>query len=86
VSLQQSQQAFINHIKDPDNHPKVNGIEDRRMKIYRELFFNNILGFINGGFPVLSSLYQEDDWKQLVRQANRKYKPPLFEQPIHSNR
>ena len=68
MSLKQSQQAFINHIKDPQNHPQVSGIEDRRMKIYRDLFFNNVLGFVSGGFPVLNSLYEDDDWQRLVRQ------------------
>lgn len=68
MSLQLSQQAFINHIKDPKKHPQIKGIEDRRMKIYRDLFFNNILGFVSGSFPVLHSLYQEADWQQLVRQ------------------
>jgi hypothetical protein len=42
-------------------------VEERRLKIYRDLIYNNIEGFISGGFPVLRSLYAEDDWHGLVR-------------------
>ncbi|WP_416308049.1 DNA-binding domain-containing protein [Neptunicella sp. SCSIO 80796] len=66
--FQTVQQQFIRYIKDPDNHPAPSGIEDRRLKIYRELFFNNILGFLTNGFPVLASLYGEIRWQQLARQ------------------
>ena len=37
------------------------------MKIYNDLIYNNIEGFISGGFPVLRSLYREEDWHRLVR-------------------
>ncbi|KPH61560.1 putative DNA-binding domain-containing protein [Pseudoalteromonas neustonica] len=62
-----TQHAFMAHIREPQLHPKPNGIEDRRMAIYRDLFFNNINGFISSGFPVLKTLYSDDDWLQLVR-------------------
>lgn len=61
------QQQFMAHILDPENHPILDGIEDRRMGIYRELFFNNIKGFLNSGFPVLASLYSEKAWDELAR-------------------
>lgn len=66
-SFQAIQQAFIQHIKNPEANPFTDGIEDRRLKIYRELFFNNILGFLSSGFPVLQSLYSEQQWKVLAR-------------------
>ncbi|HEA18254.1 MAG TPA: DUF2063 domain-containing protein [Pseudoalteromonas prydzensis] len=62
-----SQLAFMAHIRDPQLQPKPDGIEDRRMAIYRDLFFNNINGFISSGFPVLKTLYSDDDWIRLVR-------------------
>ncbi|MFM9709917.1 HvfC/BufC family peptide modification chaperone, partial [Streptomyces galilaeus] len=43
------------------------GFEERRMAIYRDLFFNNIEGFITSGFPVLRTLYSTDDWNTLIR-------------------
>ncbi len=66
-SLRETQYAFIQHIKNPQANPFDGGIEDRRLKIYRELFFNNILGFLSSGFPVLESLYCEQQWKLLAR-------------------
>jgi hypothetical protein len=63
----ETQQAFMQHIKDPDNTVFAGGIEDRRLKIYRELFFNNIMGFLDSGFPVLKSLYNEESWQALGR-------------------
>ena len=68
MQFQQVQQAFIAHIKDPQHQPAPQGIEARRMAIYRELFFNNVEGFIASAFPVLKSLYKDADWQVLVRQ------------------
>ncbi|MCO7188374.1 MULTISPECIES: putative DNA-binding domain-containing protein [unclassified Pseudoalteromonas] len=68
MSFQQIQAEFMAHIKDPDVHPAPEGIEDRRMQIYRELFFNNIEGFVASTFPVLKSLYEEQTWLTLVRE------------------
>lgn len=68
MQFQQIQQAFIAHIKDPLNHSAPAGIEDRRMAVYRELFFNNVEGFICSAFPVLKSLYDNMAWQGLVRQ------------------
>ncbi|MDP5031484.1 DUF2063 domain-containing protein [Paraglaciecola sp.] len=74
------QQQFIAHLKDPDNVAFDYGIEDRRLKIYRELFFNNILGFLSSGFPVLASIYQEQEWLRLARQffASHRCRSPYF--------
>lgn len=66
-SFQDTQHAFIQHIKNPQANPFSGGIEDRRLKIYRELFFNNILGFLSSGFPVLESLYSAQQWQALGR-------------------
>lgn len=61
------QYRFAAHIRDPEKNPAPSDIEDRRMKIYRELFYNNVEGFLANGFPVLRSLYSDDDWHALVR-------------------
>ena len=58
---------FTAHIRDPENNNAPAGIEDRRMKIYRELFYNNVEGFISSTFPVLKSLYSEENWHSMVR-------------------
>ncbi|WP_158967469.1 DUF2063 domain-containing protein [Paraglaciecola sp. L3A3] len=66
-SLKQAQMDFVAHIKNPDENPYQGNIEDRRLQIYRELFFNNVEGFISSAFPVLKSVYSQQDWQQLVR-------------------
>lgn len=68
MQFQKIQQVFIAHIKDPEHQSAPEGIEDRRMAIYRELFFNNVEGFIASAFPVLKSLYKDTAWHALVRQ------------------
>jgi hypothetical protein len=79
-SFSETQHAFIQHIKNPQANPLVGGIEDRRLKIYRELFFNNILGFLSSGFPVLESLYSEKQWQDLARNffVEHKCRSPYF--------
>ena len=62
-----TQFEFAAHIRNPDINAAPNGIEDRRMGIYRELFFNNIEGFLSSSFPVLRSLYNEEQWLELAR-------------------
>jgi len=58
-ALARLQTGFAAHIRDPQNKPAPDGIEDRRMGIYRELFFNNIKSFISSNFPVLKTLFSE---------------------------
>ncbi len=71
---------FMAHIRDPDNNKAPAEIEDRRMGIYRELFFNNIEGFVASAFPVLKSLYNKQDWNNLIRQffVEHDCKSPYF--------
>jgi hypothetical protein len=66
-SLADVQRAFAAHIREPSVHPAPADIEDRRMKIYRELFYKNIEGFISSAFPILRKLYSDTDWHQMVR-------------------
>lgn len=67
VGLKESQLGMAAYLRDPDNSPAPAGVEDRRLKIYRDLVYNNIEGFISSGFPVLRSLYDDGQWEQLVR-------------------
>lgn len=78
--FQRLQFAFTAHLRDPEKSPAPTGIEDRRMKIYRELFYNNVEGFIANGFPVLRSLYYDASWHRLVRDyfARHQAHTPFF--------
>jgi len=66
--FQEKQYAFARHIRDPKNNPAPIDTEDRRMAIYRELFFNNLLNLLGQTFPVLKKLLTKDKWRSLVRQ------------------
>jgi hypothetical protein len=68
MSFIEIQNEFMAHIRKPTQNKKPQGIEDRRMAIYRDLFFNNIDGFISSGFPVLKSVYSNKNWQKLIRQ------------------
>jgi len=61
------QYAFARHIRDPDNYPPPLAAEDRRLAIYRELFFNNIHRLITQTFPVLRKLHNKDQWDRFIR-------------------
>jgi len=63
----QDQRTMAAFLRDPGNNPPPAGVEQRRLKIYQDLVYNNIEGFISGGFPVLRSLYGDDDWHAMVR-------------------
>jgi hypothetical protein len=67
ASLRDSQMSMARYLRDPQGEPAPAGMEERRLKIYRDLVYNNIEGFISGGFPVLRSLYEDEDWHALVR-------------------
>jgi hypothetical protein len=62
------QYAFARHIRDPENNPAPTDAEDRRMAIYRELFFNNLRNLISQTFPVLRKLYSKEKWESFIRQ------------------
>ncbi len=66
-SFQVTQRQLAAHLRDPENNPGPTGIEDRRLAIYRDLIYNNIEGFISGGFPILRQLYSDEAWHRLVR-------------------
>ncbi len=65
--FQQKQYEFTAHIRDPKNHALPKNVEDRRMNIYRELLFNNVVEFIGNGFPVLKTFYSEQQWLKNIR-------------------
>ena len=50
------------------------------MGIYRDLLYNNVEGFIANGFPVLRSIYSDDNWHKMVRDffAHHQCTTPYF--------
>lgn len=78
--LHDQQFAFSRHLRDPSANPPPPGIEERRLAIYRDLFFNNIEGLLAGNFPVIRKTLGDDAWRGLVRAfyANHRSHTPLF--------
>jgi hypothetical protein len=82
VAFQTLQAQFAAHIRNPDQAPAPAGIEERRLKIYRDLFFNNVESAIASAFPVLRKLTEEARWQRLVRAFYHEHAAhtPLFHQ------
>ena len=55
------------HLRNPEHNAAPSGLEDRRLQIYRDLIYNNVEGFIRGGFPILRSILSDELWQPLVR-------------------
>ncbi|MBD9468422.1 putative DNA-binding domain-containing protein [Pseudoxanthomonas sp. PXM01] len=79
-TLRDQQFTLSNHLRDPQAHAAPPGIEERRLAIYRDLFFNNIEGLLAGNFPVIRKTLGDDAWRGLVRgfYANHRSHTPLF--------
>jgi hypothetical protein len=77
--FQNEQDIFTTHIRSAQHHT-IEGIEDRRLNIYRELFYNNIESFVSGTFPILKECISHDEWHQMVRSffIQHKCKSPYF--------
>ncbi len=80
--FRQLQYNFAAHIRDPENNPAPENLEDRRLSIYRDLFFNNQVNFIVNTFPVITSIYGENRIREMVRAFFSTYEnhSPYFRQ------
>ena len=80
LSFKDHQFQFTAHIRNPEKNPIPDGVEDRRIAIYRDPFYNNIEGFIASGFPVIRSIYNDENWHEMISDffANHKARPLTF--------
>jgi len=71
---------FAAHLRDPALFRAPTDVEDRRLQIYRDLFFNNICGFLAGGFKRLHACMGDAAWRELIRDFYRDHAShtPLF--------
>jgi uncharacterized protein len=74
------QYRFAAHLRDPRRNKAPAGIEARRMKIYRELFYNNVEGFLASAFPVLRKITPDTRWHAMARDFFSRHQShqPLF--------
>ena len=82
VDFRSKQAEFAAYIRDPENNPVPADVKEQRMAMYRELFFNNIEGFLSGNFPVLRKILNDQQWLALAQDFFAKHpcQSPYFSQ------
>ena len=82
VDFKSKQDEFAAYIRDPENNPAPADVKEQRMAMYRELFFNNIEGFLSGNFPVIRKILNDQQWLALVQNFFAKHlcQSPHFSQ------
>ena len=80
IDFKTTQDVFSAYIRDPQNNAPPADVNLQRMQMYRELFFNNIEGFLSGNFPVLRKIISDSNWLELVQDFFSKHpcKSPHF--------
>lgn len=67
MGYQDYQRAFTAHIRDPKSRPRPAGAPAKRMRVYNELLFNNVEGFLLACYPVCRKVLGSRKWTRLVR-------------------
>lgn len=82
MEFQRYQMAFTGHIRDPKGATRPEGVPARRMRVYNELLYNNIEGFLLACFPVCRAVLGQRKWTRLVREFFREHRShtPYFRQ------
>jgi uncharacterized protein len=80
LTLEMQLRNFAQHLRDPTQYPAPENIEERRLTVYRDLFFNNIESLLAGNFPVIKTILSQTQWRTLVRDFFRDHhsQTPLF--------
>lgn len=81
-SLARLQRRFTGHLRDPEGKVPPEGVEDRRMDVYRNNVFRGNRRFLAANFPVLRSLFEDADWDRMTRNflILHRSRTPLFPQ------
>lgn len=82
MGFQDYQRAFTGHIRDPQGSPRPQGVLARHMRVYSELLYNNIEGFLLACFPVCRTILGQRKWTRLARGFFREHRchTPYFRQ------
>lgn len=80
MTFRASQFAFAAHLRDPKANPPPAGVDPARVRVYRDLFFNNVHKFMRGAFPVARKTLGDAAFRKLVRAwyAAHRAQTPLF--------
>ncbi|MFF5868254.1 DUF2063 domain-containing protein [Pseudomonas sp. NPDC012596] len=79
-TLREQQLRMARFIRDPQANAPPPGIEERRLAVYRQLFFGNMKSLLSGSFPVLHATLTSDQWQALTEgfYASHRCQTPLF--------
>lgn len=74
------QTAFAARLRDPKGAPHPPGAPRRRMRVYEELLFNNLEGFLLACYPVTRKILGARAWKRTARRffSEHSCHSPLF--------
>src|SRR5690606_19454102 len=80
ASLREPQFALSRHLRDPATVAPPEGLEERRLPLYRRLLYNSLQSLLAGNFPVIRATLGDKAWHALVRafQAGHRCQTPLF--------
>ena len=80
--FQTTQQAFAAYIRDPKHSLLPPGVDERRMRVYVRLFYNNVESFLAETFRVFRAIANDAAWHALVRDFLRRHRAtsPYFSQ------
>jgi hypothetical protein len=80
LDFQQYQYAFTAHIRDPENNPIPNNVDEERMAVYREGVYQNIFESASVCFPVCQATVGGKDWHLTIRRfiASHQASSPIF--------
>jgi uncharacterized protein len=81
ATFQTYQAAFTAHLRQPAIHAKPAGVDSKRIRVYREIVFNNFVACVSTCFPVLLGILGKRHFGKLVRQCffSQQFKSPLFQ-------
>ena len=69
--LAKFQEIYAAYLRAPGERPLPEAIPPRRSRVYEELLFNNVCGFIDRCFPVARKLLTAELWLSICRQFYR---------------
>jgi hypothetical protein len=74
------QAAFAARIRDPGGQPCPPGVPAQRMRVYEELLFSNLEGFLLACFPITRQLLGAPAWRGTLRRffAEHRCRSPQF--------
>lgn len=80
IDFKTKQAEFSAYIRNPTSNTCPDDVAPERMKIYRELFYNNVENFIASNFPVLREVLNDLQWHRLTQDffANHTCTTPYF--------